>query len=104
MAAVITVFGYCSIDIFYYPAGSYFAEKDYTKALEYYKKALEYSDHNEYKYELYYWIATCHYYLKDYETAKELHKKFLDNNWEPDRLPKEVAYAKEYIKYEVLNR
>jgi len=79
-------------------AGSYYAEKDYTKALEYYKKALEYSDYNENKYELYYWIANCHHYLKDYETARKLHKKFLDNNWEPDRLPKKVAYAKEYVK------
>ena len=79
-------------------ADCYYAEKEYAKALGYYKKALEYSDYNENKYKLYYWMANCHHYLKDYETAKKLHKKFLDNNWQPYRLPKQVAYAKEYIK------
>lgn len=78
---------------------SYYKEKDYTQALKYYKIALDYSDYYEYKYELYYWMANCHYYLKDYTTAKKLHKMFLDNNWEPERHPEWVAYAKKYQKW-----
>lgn len=74
----------------------YCVEKDYTQALEYYQRALEYSDYYEYKYELCYWMAHCYHYLKDYVTAKKLYKKFLDNNWEPERLSKKVKYAEEY--------
>ncbi|MHC4103770.1 MAG: hypothetical protein ACYSR9_02430 [Planctomycetota bacterium] len=79
---------------------SYYEEKSYVKALEYYQKALEYSDYYECKYELYYWMANCYHYLKDRATAKELHKVFLDNNWEPEKDPRKVAYAKKYQKWE----
>ena len=63
---------------------------------QFYQKALEYSDYYEYKYEFYYWMANCHHYLKNHTMAKRLYKEFLDNNWEPERLSKEVKYAKEY--------
>lgn len=78
---------------------TYYSEKDYAEALKYYQRALEYSDYNEYKYELYYWMANCHHHLKDYVTAKKLHKIFLDNNWEPEKHPQRVAYAKKYQKW-----
>jgi len=78
---------------------SYYYEKDYARALEYYQMAVEYSEYNEYKYELYYWMANCYRYLKDYETAKKLYKMFLDNNWEPKRLSKSVEYAKKYQQW-----
>lgn len=77
----------------------YYEEANYVKALEYYQKALEYSDYYEYKYELYYWMANCHHRLKDYVTAKKLHKIFLDNNWEPEKYPQRAAYAKKYQKW-----
>lgn len=84
-----------------YMGHSYSREGDYVKAIEYYEKSLEYSDYYEYKYNLYYWIANCHHYLKDYATAKKFYKMFLDGNWEPEKDPKEVAYAKEYQKRNV---
>ena len=77
----------------------YYCEKDYARALKYYQKALDYSDCDEYKYELYYWMANCYRYLKDYETAKKLYKMFLDNNWEPKRLSKSVEYAEKYQQW-----
>lgn len=82
-----------------YMGHSYYKEGNYTEALKYYEKSLEYADYYEYKYNLYYWIANCYHYMKDYETAKKFHKMFLDDNWEPEKYPKEVAYAKEYQKW-----
>lgn len=78
----------------------FFISKDYKRASKYYQKALEYSEYYEYGYELYYWMANCHHYMKDYARAKKLHKVFLDNNWEPEKDPKKVAYAKKYQKWE----
>jgi tetratricopeptide (TPR) repeat protein len=81
-----------------YMGDSYYKEGNYTEALEYYQKALEYSDYYEYKFNLYYGIACCYHYMKDYATAKKFYKLFLDGNWEPEKYPKEVEYAKEYQK------
>jgi len=81
-----------------YMGHSYYEQGNYTEALEYYQKSLEYSDYYEYKYNLYYGIACCHHYMKDYATAKKFYKMFLDGNWEPEKYPKKVEYAKEYQK------
>jgi tetratricopeptide (TPR) repeat protein len=81
-----------------YMGHSYYKEGNYTEALEYYQKSLEYSDYYEYKYNLYYGIACCHHNMKDYTKAKKFYKMYLDNNWESEKYPKEVAYAKEYHK------
>ena len=84
-------------DTLYLMGGSYYAEKIYAKALEYYEKAWEYSDYNEYKHELAYWIANCHHYLEDPENAKQWYKRFLEENWDPKRRAKWVAYAHDYL-------
>jgi tetratricopeptide (TPR) repeat protein len=81
-----------------YMGHSYYKEGNYTEALEYYQKSLEYSDYYEYKYNLYYGIACCHHNMKDYTKAEKFYKMYLDSNWESEKSPKEVAYAKEYHK------
>jgi tetratricopeptide (TPR) repeat protein len=78
-------------------ANTYYNEKDYPKALEYYNKAWEYSDCYEYKYRLAYQIGNCFYYLKDPEGAKQWYKKFLDCNWEPEKMKTSVDYARKYL-------
>lgn len=78
-------------------ANTYYNKKDYSKALEYYDKAWEYSDYYEYKYRTAYQIASCCYYLKDYEDAKLWYKRFLDCDWEPEKMQTGVDYANKYL-------
>jgi len=75
---------------------SFYHEKNYAAALEYYQKAWEYSDYDEYKYVLAYWIANCHHNLNNYEMAKQWYQQFLDLNWEPTRHADWVSQAKSY--------
>jgi len=84
-------------DAAYLTGGSYYEESLYTKALEYYEKAWEYSDYNEYKHELAYWIANCYNCLADQENAKQWYKRFLEENWDPKHCAKWVAYAQDYL-------
>ncbi len=85
-------------DALYLTGGTFYENNLYAQALEFYQKTREYSEYNEYKYEIAYWIANCCYYLKDYEKAKQWHKTFLDENWEPERHSDWVAYAQDYLK------
>jgi tetratricopeptide (TPR) repeat protein len=78
-------------------ANTYYNEKDYPKALEYYNKAWEYSDYYEYKYRLAYQIGNCCYYLKDPEGAKQWYKKFLDCKWEQESMKASADYARKYL-------
>jgi tetratricopeptide (TPR) repeat protein len=84
--------------ILYLMASSYYVEKDYVKALEYYKKVWEYSDYNEYKHEVAYWIANCYRRSTNQENAELWYKKFLEENWEPKHRAKWVTYAQEYLQ------
>jgi tetratricopeptide (TPR) repeat protein len=77
---------------------SYYIEKNYGEALKYYNVALDCSEYIEYQYEIYYLMAECYHYLKDYVTASKMHRLFLDNNWEPERLPKQVLSSKKYLE------
>lgn len=77
-------------------ADSYYSEKNYTEALQYYGKAWECLAYDEYKYEVAFWIASCHHFLGNREDAKQWYKVFLDTNWEPSRLHKLVDYAQSY--------
>ena len=78
-------------------ANTYYNQKDYPKALEYYNKAWEYSDDYEYKYRLAYQIGNCCYHLEDTEGAKQWYKKFLDCKWEKDTMKTAVDYAHKYL-------
>ena len=78
---------------------SYYSAKKHAEALRYYRKSVEYSDFNEYKYELYHWMANCYHLLKDYPEAIKYHKMFLDNNWEPERLAKLVDNSRKYLQW-----
>jgi tetratricopeptide (TPR) repeat protein len=77
---------------------SFYTEKDYTKALEYYKQALDYAAYNENMCEVYHWMGNCYHYLKDYNNASRMHAKFLECNWEPQRLQVLVDASKKYIE------
>ncbi len=79
-------------------AGTYYDEKEYSKALEYYNKAWEHSDYYEYKYRLAYKIGNCLYHMQDHECAKRWYKEFLDCKWEQDAMKSGEAYARKYIE------
>ena len=78
---------------------TYYSEKDYLKALEYYTKANEYSDYYEYKYRIVYKMANCYYYLKEPDNAKSWYRKFLDCKWDQERTKTCADYAQKYIQY-----
>ena len=78
---------------------TYYNEKDYLKALEYYNKAWEYSDYYEYKYRVAYQIGNCFYYLKNPEGAKQWYEKFLDCKWEQESMKASADYARKYLEH-----
>jgi len=75
---------------------TYYDQKDYSKALEYYNRAWAYSNYYEYKYRLAYKIANCYYYTEDSYNAKQWYKKFLDGRWEPESMKDCADYARKY--------
>lgn len=77
----------------------YYRKKDFPKALDYYMKAWEYSDYDEYKYRLAFGIANCHYHLKDLENARKWYKRFLKDKWEIKPMQKAVEYAEKFVEY-----
>ncbi len=79
-------------------AGTYYNQKNYTNALEYYDKAWEYSSFYEYRYKVAYRIANCYYQLEDPECAKKWFKEFLDCNWEPEKTKVAAEYARKFIE------
>ncbi len=78
-------------------ANTYYDQKNYTKALEYYNKAWEYSEYYEYKHQTAYQIGNCFYYLEDSDGAKRWYKKFLDCNWEQENTEASTEYARKYL-------
>ena len=81
-------------------ASTYYAQKNYSKALKHYKIGWKYSDYYEYKYRLAYKIGNCYHHLKNYERAKIWYKKFLDCRWEPESMKAQADYALKYISSE----
>lgn len=79
-------------------AGSYFNERNWNAALEYYDRAWEISEHCFYRYQTAYRIACCHHYLKHYETAVSWYEKFLNFNSQSDINLNAVDYAERYIE------
>jgi len=77
---------------------TYYNQKDYLSALEYYIIAWEYSDLHEDKYRVAYQIGNSYYYLQDPENAKQWYQKFLDCNWEPKQMEAATNYAQKYIE------
>jgi tetratricopeptide (TPR) repeat protein len=78
--------------------GSFYREKNFSQALIYYQRALDYADYNEDMYEVYHWMGNCYHFLKDNRAASQMHAKFLELNWEPQRLAKLVDYSKKYVE------
>ena len=77
-------------------ANIYYKQKKYSEALEYYEKAWDCSSYDEYRYWNAYKIACCYHFLGNSTKAKYWYKVFIDENWEPDRLSKQVDYAESY--------
>jgi len=78
-------------------ANSYYKEKEYAKALGYYKQAWDYAALYPYRYRIAYQIANCNYYLKNRLEAKVWYGRFLESNWEPAKMKQQVAYANKYV-------
>ena len=72
-------------------------KRQYAEALEYYDKGRANAEYYEYTYELYFWKANCHHYLKRLGQAVSCHRQFLEENWEPDRLSKQVEFSRRYV-------
>jgi hypothetical protein len=79
-------------------ADSYYNEKAYARAVQYYERAWDCLDYDEYKYLITLQIAGCYHFLGETEAARQWYGKFLDENWEPTRLPELVNYARQYLR------
>jgi len=80
-------------------ANTYYNQKDYTNALEYYNKAWEYSDCYEYKYKVAYRIGNCYEHLENPQCAAQAYKDYFNYNWEPDENKKAADHARQYLEY-----
>lgn len=80
-------------------ANTYYKQKDYTNALEYYNKAWEYAACYEYKYTVAYRIGYCYEHMENTPCAAQAYKNYLDYNWEPDKNKKATDHARQYIEY-----
>jgi tetratricopeptide (TPR) repeat protein len=78
-------------------ANTYYTQKDYTNALEYYNKAWEYSQLKENKYKLAYQIANCYSYLQDKTNARSWYSTFLNLKWDPETMKAHTEYAEKYL-------
>ncbi len=80
-------------------ANTYYKQKDYTNALEYYNKAWEYAACYEYKYIVAYRIGYCYEHMENTPCATQAYKNYLDYNWEPDKNKKATDHARQYLEY-----
>lgn len=74
-----------------------YTKKKYAEAIEFYERALEYSEGWEYSYQISYCIANSSHGLRNIENAVKWHRHFLESNWEPERLQKWTDYSKGYV-------
>jgi thioredoxin-like negative regulator of GroEL len=80
-------------------ANTYYKQKDYTNALEYYSKAWEYAACYEYKYKVAYRIGHCYEHLENPQCAAQAYKNYLNYNWEPDKNKEATDRARQYLEY-----
>lgn len=76
-----------------------YSEDKYNKAIEYYKRSLEYTDYYEHGPWLLYWIGSSHLGLKDLSTAKIWYEQYLKEEWEPQRNHKWVDSAQKLLQW-----
>ncbi|MHC4288748.1 MAG: tetratricopeptide repeat protein [Planctomycetota bacterium] len=80
-----------------YLAKCYYNQKDMMTALTYYHEALDYSLCEEYHYQICFWIGNCYASIGDKEKGRLWLGRFLNDNWEPERLPKWCEFAQKYL-------
>lgn len=81
----------------YLMGNTYYSEKNYFHALEYYTRAWEYSDYSEDKFKPAYKIANCYYHLKNPAGATQWYRTFLDQRWDSAAWIPQADYARKYL-------
>ncbi len=76
---------------------SFYGQKDYGKAIEYYTSAWETSVEYECRYRLAYQIATCYYHLEDETNAVQWYQKFLEGRWDAEDCRQQADFARQYL-------
>ncbi len=71
---------------------------NYAQARDYYQKAWDKAEDYVYKYQLAYKIANCCHYLNEPKTAAQWYNRFLELDFQSDRHPSAVSYAKKYVE------
>ena len=79
-------------------AKSYYDDKNYDLAREYYEKAWEYAEYYAYRYQIAYETANCCHYLDKPEEAAQWYQRFLDLNFRPVENEAAVKYAQKYVE------
>ena len=79
-------------------AKSYYDDKNYDLAREYYEKAWENAEYYAYRYQIAYKTANCCHYLDKPEEAAQWYQRFLDLNFRPVENEAAVKYAQKYVE------
>jgi len=77
---------------------SFYEQKHYQKAIEYYKKARDNCSDPTYKYRIAYKLGNCYYYLGNRDVAKQWYQRFLSSRWDYDDMKQCADYARDYIQ------
>jgi len=72
-------------------------ENNFTKALEYLQLAWDYSDYDEYRYEIAYNLGCCYLYLGDRDNAKKWFKNYIKYNYAPEQDAKNFEFAESFL-------
>ncbi|MHC4187678.1 MAG: tetratricopeptide repeat protein [Planctomycetota bacterium] len=77
----------------------YYKEKDYSKAIEYYTRAWNYSTNYDGRYRIAYRIANSYNHLKNTTSARKWYQTFLTSKWNSNDMTICADYAQKYVDY-----
>jgi tetratricopeptide (TPR) repeat protein len=77
----------------------YYTEKDFTKAVDNYTKAWNYSTNYDYRYRIAYRLANSYNHMKNTSSARQWYETFLASKWNPDDMKLCADYAQKYVDY-----
>jgi tetratricopeptide (TPR) repeat protein len=79
-------------------AAALYRQNNYAQARDYYQKVWDGNADYIYKYQIAYKIANCSHYLNEPQVAAQWYNQFLELDFQPDKHPAAVSYARKYVE------